>query len=646
MRFLKSYLTPFLIFLLFGGIAGNVQSQSLSDTLSLPEFEIRSSFVTENHGFKRISIDSSILMPMISADLSAVLTRHSTIFIKNYGNGSLASPSFRGTSAHHTQVQWNGISLNSPMLGQTDFSLIQVSQFDELEILFGSSGITRSAGAFGGIIDLLTRPDWQKGFRGLVSQSAGSFGTWHSVLNLTAGTATFQSATKLNINTSRNDFPFDENGLKVRQQHGAYTFFNGVQEFYWKPGMKNLISAKVWYNYNYRNIPAIRFNPPVKQTLQDNGLRSLLEYKRIGRTMHLLVRSAVIVQNMSYNLKDSIVNDYRYISSVNKLRLTCHGVSKLVFRPGVDFTYDHVESEVFNGIKTRSVTSASLETTYDPVKFLTANLILRMDMTDGKTNPLIPALGVEVRPWEKANLGFSFNLARNFRNPTLNDLYWPNAGNPDLRPETSYSGEAGIVWNHIGQPGKLAIETTLSGYYSRIVDMIAWAPGKESSIIWKPENVNEIKARGVEAGLNTGFNLAGFSIQTITNYHYCKSTYSKAGSPNDAKLGKQQLYIPKHTLNAELSAGRWGFYLKYQFFFNSDRYTSNDEMTLMPGYSLSNIIFGRRINFRQFILSLQLDLNNVFNLDYESIARRPMPGINKMITIRLAFPGSKINNEE
>lgn len=639
MRFFDPHLKLCFIILLLFGTEERALSQNLSDTLSLPEFEIRSSFVTENHGFKRVRIDSTILMPMINADLSAVLSRHSTIFIKNYGSGSLASPSFRGTSAHHTQVQWNGIGLNSPMLGQTDLSLIQVSQFDELEILFGSSGISRSSGAFGGIIDLVTRPDWQQGFRGIVSQSAGSFGSWHSVLNVSGGTNSFQSATKLNINTSRNDFPFDENGRKVRQQNGSFTFFNGVQELYWKPGGKNLISAKVWYNYNFRNLPPIRFNPPVKETLLDNGLRSLLEYKRIEKKMHLMVRSAVIVQNMSYNLKDSLVNDYRYISSVNKLRLTYRGLRNLVFNPGVDFTYDHVDSDVFMGFKTRLVTSASLETTYDPVKFLTANLVLRMEMTDGKTNPLIPALGVEVRPWKRINLGFSVNLARNFRNPTLNDLYWPNAGNPDLRPETSNTGEAGIVWNHTGKPGKFVIEMSVSGYYSRIVDMIAWAPGNQSTSIWKPENINEITSRGIEAGINSGFTLAGFQIQTITNYHYCKSTYSKANSPNDAKLGKQQIYIPEHTLNAELSANRWGFYLKYQFFFISDRYTSNDEMTLMPGYSLSNIIFGRRIKFGQIILSLQFDLNNVFNLDYESIARRPMPGINKMITIRLAFPG-------
>ena len=151
--------------------SGKVRSQTLSDTVKLREFEVVASYPVNNIGFKKVRMDSALLIPNINADLSTVLSQYSTVFIKTYGNGSLATPSFRGTSAHHTQVEWNGISLNSAMLGQTDFSEIPVAQFDNLEILYGAAGISRTSGAFGGVIDLVSSPDWNNHLKAIVSQA-------------------------------------------------------------------------------------------------------------------------------------------------------------------------------------------------------------------------------------------------------------------------------------------------------------------------------------------------------------------------------------------------------------------------------------------------------------------------------------------
>ena len=167
----NKYFILCIILLGIPGCSHYSYAQNLKDTLHLPEFEIKSSFLLDNQGFKRSKIDSTILMPQLNANLSTILSQHSTIFIKSYGTGSLATSSFRGTTAQHTQVEWNGINLNSPMLGQVDFSQIQVSQFDGLEILYGAAGIARTSGAFGGVIDLVTSPDWNNRFNSSLAQT-------------------------------------------------------------------------------------------------------------------------------------------------------------------------------------------------------------------------------------------------------------------------------------------------------------------------------------------------------------------------------------------------------------------------------------------------------------------------------------------
>jgi len=57
----------------------------------------------------------------------------------------------------------------------------------------------------------------------------------------------------------------------------------------------------------------------------------------------------------------------------------------------------------------------------------------------------------------------------------------------------------------------------------------------------------------------------------------------------------------------------------------------------MPGYYLSNIILGKNFHLKKFILSLQLHLNNLFDLDYQSIVNRPMPGRNYALTLKFNF---------
>ena len=42
-----------------------------------------------------------------------------------YKRQTLSTVAFRGTSPSHTQVTWNGMRINNPMLGMTDFSTIR-----------------------------------------------------------------------------------------------------------------------------------------------------------------------------------------------------------------------------------------------------------------------------------------------------------------------------------------------------------------------------------------------------------------------------------------------------------------------------------------------------------------------------------------
>ena len=118
---------------ILSALASSLFSQGSTDSLiHIQGVEIISSriFIKEEAGIKETHVDSSVIQAKRSVSLSDLLSENTSVFIKNHGRGALATASFRGTAASHTQVSWNGISINSPMAGMVDFSLIPVYLID------------------------------------------------------------------------------------------------------------------------------------------------------------------------------------------------------------------------------------------------------------------------------------------------------------------------------------------------------------------------------------------------------------------------------------------------------------------------------------------------------------------------------------
>ncbi|MCK4630414.1 MAG: Plug domain-containing protein, partial [Bacteroidales bacterium] len=135
-------------------------SQSLKDTLEIQEVCVNYSSVLSMTAYKKTHINSSIVAEYNTRNLSELLAENTHLFIKTYGQGGLATSSLRGASASHTIVTWNGVNINSPMLGQLDFSLIPASFLDEVEVFYGAGSIRDYSGALGGSINLINEPDW------------------------------------------------------------------------------------------------------------------------------------------------------------------------------------------------------------------------------------------------------------------------------------------------------------------------------------------------------------------------------------------------------------------------------------------------------------------------------------------------------
>ena len=140
------------------------QRDSTARTIAIESVDISGRRPMKEIGVQRTELDTLVLRENITASLADALATGSTIFIKSYGRATLATASFRGTAPSHTQVTWNDMKVNSPMLGQVDFSLIPAYFIDDATIYHGASSVGVTGGGLGGAVTLATKApaeqDW------------------------------------------------------------------------------------------------------------------------------------------------------------------------------------------------------------------------------------------------------------------------------------------------------------------------------------------------------------------------------------------------------------------------------------------------------------------------------------------------------
>ncbi len=89
--------------------------------------------------------------------------------------------------------------------------------------------------------------------------------------------------------------------------------------------------------------------------------------------------------------------------------------------------------------------SGSVSAKWRPVDRFAASLVLREDMFGTEWAPVIPAFFIDGVLSKKGNIVAKASISRNYRFPTLNDLYFLPGGNPDLKKRARLHIRRGVV---------------------------------------------------------------------------------------------------------------------------------------------------------------------------------------------------------
>lgn len=624
-------------------------AQMISDTLILETVEINSRRIGLASGFKEFEIDNTLISDRASGNLAELLSVVAPVFVKSYVPGGLATTSIRGASASHTQVLWNGMNINSPMNGQTDFSQIPLFFVDKASLFFGPGSAATASGSLGGNVILQTETDWNNRFCVKLLQEIGSFDTYKTGVVIHTGRSRFQSSTRFSSVTSENDFPYRNNSIsgenppQENRISAAYEQKGFLQELNWKATDRTTASAKVWVQDNHRNIPPnmMVMAPENNENYTELVTRAVVNLDQRFNQSAFSFQSGLLHSNSNYiNLLAGIDSDNEVISSVNQLNYSFPKIKKLQLKVGAGYDYHHVDAENYEDVKTRKEAHLKISARYSDEKRLTMNFLLRQELIDQTFSPLVPSIAALYRITAQSPFSVSASIARNFRMPSLNDLYWIPGGNQNLVNETGITGDVGIKVQK--DFSTFSLTGAINGFYLDINDWIAWQPDSVFSY-WRPSNFKNVISKGIEVDLDVSGKIGLLTLNFLMNYSFTSTKNQKPQSTSDQSVGKQLIYVPVHTANQSLRLTFKEFSAGYFLNYVGTRNTTADNSRYLPGYVLQDITLSKTFNLGKSSFSGRFAVNNFANKQYQTIAWQPMPGRNFSFSIQYRF--EKVNDE-
>ena len=641
----------------------------LAQDHQLHEVQVNATRRLKDAGVQQTVLDTTLLHQNIALSMSDILTQHSTLFIKSYGRATESTAEFRGTSPSHTQVLWNGMKINSPMIGTVDFSTIPSYFVDQAKLLHGASSLTVTGGGLGGAVDMQTLPLFNQGYAVQYIQGIGSFGTYDQFLRFTYGNEHWSTSTRAVYSTSKNDFKYtnyDKIGHPVeRNKSGYFDDVHVLQDVYYNSAQAGRFGAMLWFTHSLRGLPFLsvdyKDNTDFKNEHLQNAIRGVLSWDKTFETWNLGARAGYVWQDIAYDYtttRETINTDIthsRSISHQGYLQANADWMPRPSFllTANASVYYNHVKSEDKSPFHIgdnynlgRAEFNINLSAKYRPTKYLSLSAVFREECYKNDFVPIIPALFVEYQVPVKASperklkkgLYLKASVARNYRYPTMDDLYFKPGGNPNLKPEQGFTYDGGI--EAFLQSESFLLKMNLSAFDSYITDWILWTPNAKG--YWQPSNLKKVHNYGTEMMATAEVKIKRhWKIALTGNYAYTPSiNKSDMLDANDASYGKQLVYVPRHSanLNGCLSWRTWT--LTYQWTYYSERFTTtSNEVSYITGrlkpYYMNDVSLEKTFQWRRVHASIKGVVNNLLGSEYVTVLSRPMPGRNFEIFLEI-----------
>lgn len=582
-------------------------------------------------------IDTETITNSNGKRLGEILKYTGTVNIRTYGHSAaLQTASINGLGAAHTLVLFDGVRLNSFQNSELDLSLIPKEILGQIEILSNGAGSLYGSGAVGGVINIIP-PNGigEKDFSFGVSASTGSYSTKYYSVNVSKRFASL-SARLFYSNSSSGgnyDYKLNLNGeekIKERENSGFNGYDVGIMMLY-TPGADFYAKYLSTFTRQYKEIAGIETGsaPSISNQLDKNWNNILSMQKALSESIKL--NSFLSFQNnyQNYFLFPQPLSTYHnmvYSAGINTEIKA--GIVKLI--TGYETAFAKLESNELSEEAKRQHYAFSFYSEIEPVKDIRFFPSARYEkFSDISQSIFSGGFGTNIKPVAGLPLFIKGNIGKGFRSPSFNDLYWKNSGNKDLKPEKSVSYEAGLVGSfNLFVTGNIE----LSFREIKADDKIIWTPNRNR--LWSPKNISTSVSRVVSVSLSFEKKiLRQYSIRFEGGYQLINSKKTSEDYPGDPTFEKYLIYVPLSSANLKLMLKARDIGINIFYTMTGKRYSDQENLVNLEPYQLvsGNISYNYLLPYGSATIRFEVD--NLFNVDYQSMPGYPMPLRNYTLTL-------------
>ena len=402
------------------------------------------------------------------------------------GFGKATSIFLRGTESDHVVVLVDGIRIGSPTLGIAAWEHLPLDSIERIEIVRGPRSALYGPNAIGGVVQFITRAP-QEGFHFAARAGSGSHDTRRLSASIDARrerlwmSATFADFDTAGFNACEG-FPFPPGGGCFTSEPDADGYHN------------ELVSARAGMRVTDSTALEIRLLDADGETEFDGSFANRARVHERAVSVHMQQRvseasqvSAVLGRSSDDTenfLDETFASQFDTQTESLSLQWDRKFGASSTFTAGLDQLRDRVDSTTDYALDSRTDRGAFVQFNGGTGRHrLTAGLRHDDGEQFGGRETINLSYGRALAP----HLRFVASGGTAYKSPTLNELYFPGFGNPNLGVEFARSVELGIASSHANH------SWSLRTFGTDIDDLIAF-----NAATGRAENIEKARILGLE----------------------------------------------------------------------------------------------------------------------------------------------------
>ncbi|WP_051584786.1 TonB-dependent receptor [Pedobacter jeongneungensis] len=641
------------------------QTDSTKKSTQLKEIRIREYRLTEQSKSPTPLqiLSGEDLKRMNSLSVADALRYFSGLQLKDYGGiGGLKTVNVRSLGTNHTAVFLDGIQIGNAQNGQVDLGKFSLNNLEEISLYSGQKPellLPARAYASASSIYLKTRvPEFEKNQHQQLELGlkGGSFG-------LINPTLVYQYQVNDHLNASINtEYIHADGKYKFRSTNGVYDTTAvrnnaDVERFRLQAALFGKFKDGKWQAQAYsflseRGLPGAivsnRFDFTQRIWDRDFFVQGSAE-KQLSSKLRILVNGKYSYAYQRYLDPDFVTttglldNRFKeqeaYFSVSGKYKI--NSIWEAAYAS--DFTYQTLDANIYRfAYPTRNtflnVLSSSL--TFDQLNvkasILSTTVIDRVKVysSSGDKQVFSPTVMLSWKLLKDKDIRIRAFYKDIFRMPTFNDLYYTFIGNTLLRPEYAKQYDVGVTYFKNFKNQKLKfIDIQSDVYYNRVKDKIVAQPGA-NLYRWIMYNIGLVDIRGLEINAKTAFEPFTDLMVNLGLTYTCQKAIDITSKLED-QYKDQIPYIPENSGSflTRLDYHHWR--ANYSFIYTGFRYNQKAniiENYMEPWYTHDAAI-GYEFKLKKGSVSVNGEVNNLLNQQFDIIPNFPMPGRNYRLTL-------------